>query len=425
MTASTAVSMLDSNIEVDKLTYEIFSILENKFLFGYDDPKISLPKEKLLPLEQMKSGKHITGKVRILSIDGGGATDGLLAAKSLVYLESNLQQKSKNPNARIANYFDVVAGSGVGGILAALLFTVGNDGGPMFSAREALKFIVDNRRKILKSSPAGIFRRLFRPSKNVFGKTFGGLTLKDTLKAVLVPCYDLNTGAPFVFSRADALEIDGYDFKIKDVCAATSANPAGVGSVDIRSVDRKTKLVAVGGEVAMNNPTAAAITHVLNNKQEFPFCNGVGDLLVVSLGNGEAFPDSVAGNSTHLPTALIKIAGEGVSDMVDQAISMAFGESRTSDYVRIQTNGIAGISGENMLTMVEEMLAMKSVESILFKGKKLDDITNLNKLESFVAELIKEEERRKTSILPTVVLKQASGSPRTSSATTLSTTSSN
>lgn len=264
----------------------------------------------------MKSGKHITGKVRILSIDGGGATDGLLAAKSLVYLESNLQQKSKNPNARIANYFDVVAGSGVGGILAALLFTVGNDGGPMFSAREALKFIIDNRRKISKSSPAGILRRLFRPSENVFGKTFGDLTLKDTLKAVLVPCYDLNTGAPFVFSRADALEIDGYDFKIKDVCAATSTNSATFGSVNIRSVDRKTKLAAVGGEVAMNNPTAAAITHVLNNKQEFPFCNGVEDLLVVSLGNGEACSGSGAGNSTPLPTTFVKIAGEGVSDMV-------------------------------------------------------------------------------------------------------------
>lgn len=111
---------------------------------------------------------------------------------------------------------------------------------------------------------------------------------------------------------------------------------------------------------------------------------------------------------------------------------MAFGESRTSDYVRIQANGIVGAkhgiskgNKKNMLAMVEDMLAMKSVESILFKGKKLVDNTNLNKLESFVAELIKEQERRKTSILPTVVLKQASGSPRTSSATTLSTTSSN
>ena len=300
--------MLESNYEADKLTYEIFSILENKFLFGQDDTH----KQPALQLEHLKSGKHVTGKVRVLSIDGGGATDGLLAAKSLVHLEYHLQQKSNNPNARIANYFDVVAGSGAGGVLAALLFTAGKDGGPMFSAKEALKFLVDNRRKISKSAPEGIFRRFYGSSEKVFAKTFGELSLKDTLKAVLVPCYDVNSGGPFVFSRADALEIDGYDFMIKDVCAATSASRL----VDVKSVDRKTKITAFGGAVAMNNPTAAAITHVLNNKQEFPFCNGVEDLLVVSLGNGEAFTAGVAGNSTPLPAALVKIAGDGVADMV-------------------------------------------------------------------------------------------------------------
>lgn len=109
---------------------------------------------------------------------------------------------------------------------------------------------------------------------------------------------------------------------------------------------------------------------------------------------------------------------------------MAFGESRTSDYVRIQANGIVGakhgiskIDKKNIVATVEEMLRMKNVESILFKGKKLVDVTNLNKLESFAGELIKEQVRRKTSILPTVVLKQVTGSPRTSSATTLSTAS--
>lgn len=109
---------------------------------------------------------------------------------------------------------------------------------------------------------------------------------------------------------------------------------------------------------------------------------------------------------------------------------MAFGECG-SDYVRIQANGIVGathgsskVGKKDLVPRVDEMLRMKSVESVLFKGKKLVDDSNLDKLELFSAKLIKEEERRKTSILPTVVLKQA-GSPRTSSATTLSTVSSN
>lgn len=79
----------------------------------------------------------------------------------------------------------------------------------------------------------------------------------------------------------------------------------------------------------------------------------------------------------------------------------------------------------DILSKAEEMLEQKNVESVLFQGRKIVESTNLEKLQSFAGELIKEQEKRKTSILPTVVLKQhPSSSPRTSSATTLSTSSS-
>ncbi|KAA0052451.1 patatin-like protein 3 [Cucumis melo var. makuwa] len=424
---------------VDKLTYEIFSILENNFLFGCDDSnqKLHVAAQPSLAANAFKSGKHNSGKVRILSIDGGGSTDGILAAKSLTYLEDFLRRKSGKPDARIADYFDVVAGSGAGGILAALLFTKGKDGYPLFTADGALNFLIKNRREIFRSSDGGIFRRVFRPAKveKLFRKTFGECTLKDTLKSVLIPCYDLSTRAPFLFSRADAHEMDGYDFKIRDICIATSAEPTVSGAVQMSSVDKRTKIAAVDGGIAMNNPTAAAITHVLNNKQEFPFCNSVEDLLVVSLGNGES--DFSAVNLTSSPASFTRIAGEGASDVVDQAVSMAFGPHRTTNYIRIQGNGIVGglekgkrgqkMKRINILEKADEMLTQKNIEAVLFKGKKMIENTNLEKLEVFAGEVIKEEERRKSSILPTVLLKQAAfPSPRTSSAsaTTLSTISS-
>ncbi|KAK3188820.1 hypothetical protein Dsin_028381 [Dipteronia sinensis] len=411
-----------SSFDVEKLTFEIFSILENKFLFGcYDQPK---------QIQQLKPN----GKVRILSIDGAGATDGILAGKSLAHLQSFLRRKSGNPNAHISDYFDVVAGSGAGGILAALLFTRGKDGFPLFTAEEALNFLIENRRKIFLSSAGGLLRQVFRSSKvdKLLRKTFGELTLKDTIKPVLIPCYDLSTCAPFLFSRADALEVDGFDFKLSDVCLATLADPTVTGAVEIRSIDKKTKIVAVDGSVAMNNPTAAAITHVLNNKQEFPFCNGVEDLSVVSLGNGES--DFGIGGKKLLPSSgFLRIAGDGASDMVDQAVSMAFGELRRSNYVRIQTNGIIGQQQQlkskkknDILGVMEEIMSsQKNYESVLFEGRKMVESTIVEKLEMFGGELIKEQEKRKTSIMPTVVLKQlATPSPRTSSATTLSTFSS-
>ncbi|XWS17962.1 hypothetical protein CRYUN_Cryun32bG0001200 [Craigia yunnanensis] len=430
--------------EADTLTNQIFSILENRFLFGYHENvnvnvNVDAPKtHHNIQLQQMKSGKHVTGKVRILSIDSGSFSDGILAAQSLLSLQTFLRQKSGNPNATIAHYFDVAAGSGAGGILTALLFTRGQNGAPIFTAKEALHFLVQNRRKLFPSSPQGIFRRVFRPSRTqkLLNKTFGELTLKDTLKPVLVPCYDLSSHAPFLFSRADALEMDGYDFKMKDVCLATLADPTVVGAVEMRSVDERTKIVAMEGGVAMNNPTAAAMTHVLNNKQEFPFCNGVEDVLVLSLGNGEW--DFGSGDLTlsGAQQRFLRIAGEGASDMVDQAVSMAFGEcggSSSSNYVRIQGNGgfispnskhnnkSKKSSGEVVMNITKEMLAQRNVESHLFKGKKSSEVTNLEKLEMIGGELIKEHERRKTSILPTVMLKQPqpqmqSATPRTSSA---------
>lgn len=79
----------------------------------------------------------------------------------------------------------------------------------------------------------------------------------------------------------------------------------------------------------------------------------------------------------------------------------------------------------DIMGVTDDMLAQRNVESILFQGKKMMQSSNLEKIAVFGGELVKEQERRQTSVLPTVALKQMSPSPRTSSATTLSTLSSN
>jgi len=56
-------------------------------------------------------------KVKILSIDGGGIR-GIIPAVILNYIEKGLQLQSGNPHATLADYFDLVAGTSTGGILA-------------------------------------------------------------------------------------------------------------------------------------------------------------------------------------------------------------------------------------------------------------------------------------------------------------------
>src|SRR5690606_26960734 len=70
----------------------------------------------------------------ILSIDGGGIR-GLIAARILVTLEAKLQARTGNPDTKLADYFDLIAGTSTGGILACVyLYPEGDTGRPRYSA---------------------------------------------------------------------------------------------------------------------------------------------------------------------------------------------------------------------------------------------------------------------------------------------------
>ncbi|GKU91725.1 hypothetical protein SLEP1_g5552 [Rubroshorea leprosula] len=449
--------MQEPSIDTDKLSYEIFSILESKFLFGYDDQKLWIPKQ-ISPVPEPKPEavpqltndsngvsaiKNQRGKICILSIDTGGMR-GILSGKALAYLEQALQSKSGNPDARIADYFDVAAGSGVGGIFTAMLFATKDQNRPIFNAADTWRFLADQGKRIYRggsgsAKKGGVLKRIFKAGtagsssaglekalKEAFTKEDRNLTLKDTLKPVLIPCYDLSSTAPFLFSRADALETDSFDFRLWEVCRATSAEPGLFEPVPMRSVDGQTRCVAVDGGLAMSNPTAAAITHVLHNKQEFPFVRGVEDLLVLSLGTGQLLEVNYDYEQVRNWKAkdwarpMARISGDSSSDSVDQAVAMAFGQCRSSNYVRIQANGSSlGRCDPNVDTdpshgnvkmligIAEEMLKQKNVESVLFGGKRIAEQSNFEKLDWFAGELVQEHQRRSCRIAPTVAFKQA------------------
>ncbi|KAJ6900609.1 hypothetical protein NC652_026654 [Populus alba x Populus x berolinensis] len=485
--------MQEPSIDTDKLSYEIFSILESKFLFGYDDQKLWIPKQvspetiEAKPESQnpsvltennsngLSAIKNQRGKICILSIDGGSSLKGIISGKALAYLENALKVKSGNPDARIADYFDVAAGTGIGGIFTAMLFGTKDHSRPIMKAEETWKFLADQGKKFYThgNGNGGFFKRFFRGGatgssaataglekamKETFSDKGRNLTLKDTLKPVLIPCYDLSSTAPFLFSRADALETDSFDFRLWEVCRATSAEPGLFDPVLMGSIDGQTRCLAVDGGLAMSNPAAAAITHVLHNKQEFPFVRGVEDLLVLSLGTGQILEVSYEyeqvknWRAKQWARPMARISGDGSADSVDQAVAMAFGQCRSSNYVRIQLgfgflqlnvlfalcmcNGLMGslarcvlwlmANGSNLgrcgptvdtdpspnnvkmlIGIAEEMLKQKNVESVLFGGKRIGEQSNFEKLDWFAEQLVLEHQRRSCRIAPTVAFKQA------------------
>ncbi|KAL5136641.1 putative inactive patatin-like protein 9 [Glycine soja] len=356
-------------MEFSNLTLEIFSKLEQKWL----------------------SHCKATNKTRILSIDGGGTT-AIVAGEALIYLEDQIRVHTSDPHAQVADFFDIVAGTGIGAILAAMITAGDAFGRPLYTAREAVRLVSERNSELYKLKSGGIFRRRRRFSsrsmdnalKQVFQrKEEDGrlLTLKDTCKPLLIPCFDLKSSAPFVFSRADASESPSFDFELWKVCRATSATPSHFKPFDFASVDGKTSCSAVDGGLVMNNPTAAAVTHVLHNKRDFPSVNGVEDLLVLSLGNGSSNAKACE-TRTCSTSSVVDIVLDGVSETIDQMLGNAFCWNRT-DYVRIQAFGL-----ESEAMKKEEVLKERGLESLPFGGKRLLTETNGNRIDSFVRRLV-------------------------------------
>lgn len=375
------------------MTLEIFSKLEQKWLSHCEGSK----------------------KTRVLSIDGGGTT-AVVAAAALVHLEDQIQLKTGDSHSRIVDFFDVVVGTGIGAVFAAMLTADDGSGRPLFSAKEAVKFLTKKQCEMFKIKHVGVFRRRRRFSGRSMDKVLKEalrredgkvLTLKDTCKPLLVPCFDLNSSAPFVFSRADASESPSFDFELWKVCRATTATPSMFKPFSLTSVDGKTSCSAVDGGLVMNNPTAAAVTHVLHNKRDFPSVNGVEDLLVLSLGNGSLTDPSrwrLRRDGECSTSAVVDIVLDGVSETVDQMLGNAFCWNRT-DYVRIQANGF-GIQKVGP-RMAEEVLKERSVESLPFGGKRLLTETNGQRIERFVQRLVASGK----SSLPPSPVKEAAVSP--------------
>ncbi|KAJ7528071.1 hypothetical protein O6H91_16G082400 [Diphasiastrum complanatum] len=402
---------------------------ENECTNGFSDHlqlgDINIPRLIEDCLENIGSAR---GKVCILSIDGGGMR-GIIAGRMLAYLEEALQRKSGNPEARIADYFDIAAGTSTGGIIATMLFTADQQGRPLFKGEDTWKLIAEKGKSIFSipflHRPFAKLRGLLSPRysaknlqqvlKEILARDGRPLTLRDTLKALLIPCYDLNSAGPFLFSRAGAFDSEAWDFPLWEICRATTAAPSFFKPAKVTSMDCKTTCTAVDGGLVMNNPTGAAITHVLHNKLEFPAVRGVRDLLVLSLGTGQFdqtyhYKKVRRWGAFQWAKPIVNVMMDGISDMVDQIVSMAFGASR-QNYLRIQASGLSEAvlsemddpSARNvkrLLKLADDLLQQNSSEYLPFGGKMELVQTNAERLDWFADQLIHEHKARIMQKLP-------------------------
>ncbi|PWA84653.1 acyl transferase/acyl hydrolase/lysophospholipase [Artemisia annua] len=84
----------------------------------------------------------------ILSIDGStGMQGGIIPSVVLNFLETELQ-KLDGKHARLADYFDVMAGTSTGALIATLLSTPDDEARPIFTAKDVLDFHLEHSARI-------------------------------------------------------------------------------------------------------------------------------------------------------------------------------------------------------------------------------------------------------------------------------------
>jgi len=225
---------------------------------------------------------------KILSIDGGGIR-GIIPGTILKYIETQIQQKTNNPDARIADYFDLIAGTSTGGILALALLCPGENNRPKYSASQAVDFYTTRGEEIFSVSTwdkiknlGGLLDERF-PSESlerVFKDYFDGINLSDLVKPCLITAYDIENREEIFFNKANAHE-KSRDFKVIDIARATSAAPTYFEAARIGNIDG-TKHPMIDGGVFANNPAMCALVEAT----KFKPVPRLDEIFVLSLGTG-------------------------------------------------------------------------------------------------------------------------------------------
>jgi hypothetical protein len=304
------------------------------------------------------------GPKKLLAIDGGGIR-GVLALEVLQRIEDLLKAKSGNADFRLADYFDYIAGTSTGGIIAAGL-SVG------MSVGEILKFYQEAGAQMFVK--ANLLRRLryeFRSEplaaklKEIFdiNTTLGSEKLRTLLLLVM---RNATTDSPWPISNNpyakynDSARPDcNLKFPLWQLVRASTAAPTffppEVIVLPSTAPGGEREFIFVDGGVTMyNNPTfqmflMATLDRYWALKPDARWQPGADRMLIVSVGTGTS-PDVRSGlepnemnllfNATTIPSALM-FAALNEQDL----LCRVFGDCRAGDAIDREVGDLVGSVG--------------------------------------------------------------------------------
>lgn len=221
--------------------------------------------------------------IKVLALNGGGVR-GLFTITLLAELEAIIEKREKRENVKIGDYFDLITGTSIGGILALGLAS-GKSARELKQAFEAHAQQIFPLKRYKQKKWWNLLRRsayesqpLYDAVKNMIGDS---IKFEDLNTRVMVTSVNLSTGKPKFFKTPHnpMFTVDG-EIKLIDAAMATSAAPTYFKP---HYIEKLNNYFADGGLVA-NNPSFIGIREVLIDMQaDFPNAKPQ-DLKVLNVG---------------------------------------------------------------------------------------------------------------------------------------------
>jgi len=225
-----------------------------------------------------------SGPKRILALDGGGIR-GVITLCLLERLEEVLRKVNRNPDLRLADYFDLIGGTSTGAIIAAGL-SIGMTTAEMGAAYRELGASILSRRKVK------VWQSLLdeNPLRDGLHRYFGKIKMGDP---------DIRTGLCIVAKRADTNSTwpihnhpdgkfygENRSLLLREVVRASAAAPFFFvpEKLDIGGGNRG---LFVDGAISLSDNPAWLLFSVATLKgYSFRWSTGADRLLLVSVGTG-------------------------------------------------------------------------------------------------------------------------------------------
>lgn len=249
---------------------------------------------------------------RILALDGGGLR-GILSLGVLQKLEDTLRERhGSGDDFRLSHYFDLIAGTSTGAIIAATLAM----GWSVAAIRRKYTSLGETvfTRSLLRH---GVLRAKYDEESLIaeLKKVYGAKTLlggPELQTGLLVMTKRLDTGSPWPISnnprgkyfvaRPNGV-VGAQDYPLWQVVRASTAAPAyfDAESITIARAPGSKPYAGVfvdGGVSPFNNPALMAVMYATMDGYRLNWSAGADRLLVVSIGTGAPDP-----NVTHASLA--------------------------------------------------------------------------------------------------------------------------